>query len=244
MIFLICLNLIFTKTLNFASYNWKTFDNFDERSQNYFVKGLVQVSGDKLLLTCESLELDGKLILRSSGVISEKKFLYGTFIFEVEGDLNSLLHACFAPFLYDFDEGKFEVDIEFSRWGNPSSPAGNYGVIRQFGSWKNPDSVKRKTKKFGLPASRRPVISRHYLKWFPDSIVFESYYLQKGKERLIEKWKVSDKMFVPDKPMNVEIYLWWPENPKFKMVHEVKVLKFIYMPLARPIPQGRFSSYP
>lgn len=230
MSFLFYFCLVFTKILSFSSFDWRTFDNFDERSQNYFTGDLVKVCGDTLFLTCEAVEFDGKLILRSSGIISEKKFFYGTFVFEVEGNLNSLSHACFAPFLYDFDDGKFEVDIEFCRWGSPSNPAGNYGVIRQYGDWKSPDSVKRKIKRFNLPASRKSVLSRHYVKWFPDSLVFETYYLQMGKEKLLERWKVSDKTFIPDKPMNVEIYLWWPVPPKIQKIHEVKILKFIYVP--------------
>ncbi|MDI6851414.1 MAG: hypothetical protein QMD82_05715, partial [bacterium] len=114
-------------------YRWKTFENSDARSKNRFTSQMLEKKGDILIFRASVESTDTGLVYLSSGIISEKPFFYGTFVFTVEGDLSDLKDACFAPFLYDFQAGTFEVDIEFSKWGNPFYPSGNYGIIRQFG---------------------------------------------------------------------------------------------------------------
>jgi hypothetical protein len=225
------LNLvILSKILDFSGFKWRTFDNYDDISKNYFSGELVILRGDTLVLKCHAEPKDTTFILRSAGVISLNTYSYGTFIFDVKGDLSNLISACFAPFLYDFSRGEFEVDIEFSRWGNPGNPVGNYGVIRQFGKWKSPDSVKRAGEKFNLPSLKSSEITRHYIRWYPDSLIFETYLIKKGAEKLIKRWSLKEKSLIPNKPVNVEIYLWWPAKPRREKMHEIKVLRFSYIP--------------
>jgi len=235
--------LILFSTFEFSGFRWRTFENFDPRSKNQFTSKMLEKRGDVLIFRALAKPSDTGFVFLSSGIVSERAFSYGTFIFTVEGDLSNLKDACFAPFLYDFDAGVYEVDIEFSKWGNPLYPSGNYGIIRQFGRWYKPDSVKKTVHKFPLKLKQKSV-TKHYLYWYPDSVVFASFEVKKGEERLIERWIVSDKTFVPNKPMYVEIYLWWPRNPKKLNKHEIKVLKFEYLPFKESIDKGFLPGSP
>lgn len=220
-------------------YRWKTFENSDARSKNRFTSQMLEKKGDILIFRASVESTDTGLVYLSSGIISEKPFFYGTFVFTVEGDLSDLKDACFAPFLYDFQAGTFEVDIEFSKWGNPFYPSGNYGIIRQFGNWQKPDSVKRVVERFPIKL-RKKSITKHYIYWSPDSLVFKSCEVMVDKEKPIKKWVVTDKIFIPNRPIYAEIYLWWPKRPKNLVQHEIKVIDFKYIPLKGASDKGLF----
>ncbi len=229
MVSLLLLIFLFSE-VEFSGYKWRIFENYDPGSKNQFTSGMISLEDGKLVLRCQAVRDKDSMTLYSSGLISKNSFKYGTFIFDVEGKLSELKYACFAPFLYDFATGSIEVDIEYSRWGNPLNPVGNFGVIRVYGVWSKPDSKRVIQEKFDIKPLSRKAVTRHKIKWFPDSLILESYLVKKGREHLLRRWKVTDKRFIPDKPMFAEIYLWWPKNPGRNLEHKIKVLRFQYIP--------------
>lgn len=221
--------ILVTKTFTFCGVSWKTFDNFDPRSGNLFSSEMVKEASGGVSLICKAEKKDSMLTLYSAGIISQRTFYYGTFVFDVEGGLTDLVHSCFAPFLYDYSSGEYEVDIEFSRWGNPSNFPGNYGIIRQYGKWNKPDSVIRNVQKFNFSLRGRRKLTRHLIRWYPDSLVFESYSISRKRLRPLYRWKVTEKQLIPSKPLNVEVYLWWPSKPDRASTCEVKLVRFEYI---------------
>jgi len=220
------------KTLTFCGYNFDVFNNYDKLSGNYFSQNMVSLKNGVLELSCEAFKTDSGLVLYSAGVVSEKAFGYGTFVFIVKGPIHSLLYACFAPFLYDFSSGEYELDIEFSRWGNPVGHNGQFVATRLYGKWNAPDSVKRGFERFWFGLKGKNPLTKHIIHLLPDSVVFESFSLVGRRGKLIKRHVVKDKNLIPDKPINAEIYLWWPKNPGKPLKHTIRVLYFQYFPLS------------
>ncbi|HOK23404.1 MAG TPA: hypothetical protein PKU94_01325 [Candidatus Hydrothermia bacterium] len=223
-----------SEVIEFSGFQWKAFENFDSISGNYFTSEGIRRDGDALLISCKTTKNDTGFVLYSSGIVSNRTFLYGIFTFEVEGDVEDLVYACFAPFLYDFSGGHFEVDIEYCRWGKPSNPPGNFGIIRLFGKWYKPDSVLKVNERFNFRLQRREKVTKHIICWSPDSVVFESFAVarnRKKSERLLHRWKVTDKKFIPNVPLNAEIYLWWHSNPNCTLKHDFRIISFEYKSL-------------
>jgi len=232
----------FKDSLFFSGEWWHIFSNYDSLSNNFFDKRMAYVdsSGYLHLLAIRERSTQGTRFY-SAGIKSSRKKSFGIYRIEVIGRINNLLNTCFAPFLYDWDMGIYEIDIEFSKWGNPLHLGGNYSVH----SWRPKHIRKGITfKPFNDYKIQDPVVSIHYIYLYPDSIKFKSsipvYVLPESlqktiknqQEIIISKWKITDKNFIPQhRGLYPEVYLWWPvkKNTGPDTV-EIIVKKFEYIP--------------
>ena len=91
---------------------------------------------------------------------------YGVHRFYVDGALDELdANAVFAPFLYANDET--EVDIEFTRWGNPDADHNGQYVVQPYSTPGNLET---------FPASLDGTYTTHAFDWQADAIRFTSLH--------------------------------------------------------------------
>ncbi len=194
----------FQNQIEFSGRKWGIFTNYDKMSESQFTKdGVFVDSLGYLHLRAWRVKTDSGYRYFASGVISTDKHLYGVYKFETYGNLSSFFNTCFAPFLYDWDKGVYEIDIEYSRWSKKSNNPGNYNIHYM-------PSGKHYKKHFDFYLPDSMVDAFHYIYLFPDSVVFKTTVIENKKEKTCGYWVVKDKRFIPHRPVYIEIYLWWP----------------------------------
>lgn len=96
-------------------------------------------------------------------VFTDQYLGYGYYRFEIEGQIDQLdqkvVLGCFS-----YSSQGDEIDIEFSRWDNPSGPNGQYVVQ----PWTTPGN------RYQFPFTLIQPKSNHEFIWQPDSITFVS----------------------------------------------------------------------
>lgn len=101
-----------------------------------------------------------------SEVFTEAYADYGMHRFYANTRIDSLdPNAVFAFFLYANDTT--EIDIEFSRWGDPNSWFNAQYVVQP---WYMPGNIER------FPMQLNGPYSTHSIHWLPDSVVFKSIH--------------------------------------------------------------------
>ena len=99
-------------------------------------------------------------------VYSTEVAQYGVHRFYVDSALDDLdANAVFAPFLYANDET--EIDIEFTRWGNPDAPHNGQYVVQPYSNLGNLET---------FPMSLDGTFTTHAFDWQADSIRFTSLH--------------------------------------------------------------------
>ena len=196
----------FQTIIEFSGMRWGVFTNYDRGSESQFTKDAVWVDSlGYLHLKAYAVNTDSGTKFYASGVISTEKHLYGVYKFETLGTLDSFYNTDFGPFLFDWDRGVYEIDIEYSRGGNLTGKPGNYNL-----HYMPRGKHFKKHYEFNLP--RGKVHAFHYIYLFPDSIVLKTTVLEKGKEKIYGYRVFKDKRFIPTRPVYMEIYLWWPRR--------------------------------
>ncbi len=113
----------------------------------------------------------------STEVVLEEALGYGDYIFTTRGSLNQLdAQAVLGLFLWQYGacwepdnvwwNPYNEIDIEFSRWGNPSNEIGQF--VAQPWDWVG--NINRFDAEFA-----ENEISSHGFNWYPDRIEFRSW---------------------------------------------------------------------
>jgi hypothetical protein len=113
----------------------------------------------------------------STEIIGQDRLGYGTYIFTVDGNFESMPDNIVLG-LFTWDDNSFqteansEVDIEMGKWGIPSDPSTlQYGVQPiNFGTLF-PERMKRQS----YPTGSMNGVTTHSFLWSPDSIVWHSY---------------------------------------------------------------------
>ncbi len=196
----------FQTIIEFSGMRWGVFTNYDKGSGNKFTKDAVYVdSFGYLHLKAYAVRADSGIKFYASGIISTTKYLYGVYKFETLGRLDNFYNTDFGPFLYDWERGIYEIDIEYSRAINSKGNPGNY-YLHYMPKGKH----LRKGYNFTLPGDS--VHAFHYIYLFPDSIVLKTTVLEKGREKIYGYHVFKDKRFIPKRPVYMEIYLWWPRR--------------------------------
>ena len=125
---------------------------------------------------------------------------YGDYTFQVSSNVENMdKNIVLGLFTYETDTR--EIDIEFSRWGDPLSVAGWYNV--------QPSSLSS-SHSFALNLPDQ--YSAHKFQWSPSKIYFQSYFGQSlylsAKDHLINEWTYTGSQIPPAGNERVVLNLW------------------------------------
>jgi hypothetical protein len=96
-----------------------------------------------------------------------------------------------------------EIDIEFAKWGNPTTPIGNYTI------WPTTTKLSQTTRSFAFSLSDR--LSTHSFTWSPTNVWFQSWRGHSQSNQPIASWvyqPTNPAARISQKPMPVHINLW------------------------------------
>lgn len=147
---------------------------------------------------------------------------YGTYRFDMDASkLRSLdPNLVFGFFTWDvraLDAFNREIDIEISKWGNPSSPCGWFTV--------QPYDREGNQHSFYLPAGE---ILTFEMKWEPGSVTFVVF--ADGKEKT--RWRHTDQVPDPGRArLRINFWTFQGKAPKGTGPYEVVLWNLSYVPL-------------
>lgn len=162
-------------------------------------------------------------------VVSIDAFLYGRFEFRLVGRPD-LLHPGVVLGLSTQDIGTDddnELDIEFSRWGKPTTPTGSYVVWPAYRGSGNSDCPPDGPKcEFELPLGGDN--STHTITWTPERVCFTSlhghYDAAPSADARIREWCYSGAGRPAATPHRVHINLWLLETGQPTDTNDIEVV--------------------
>jgi hypothetical protein len=211
-----------SKTLPFSGYEWRIRDAPSDRggkndydASNAWTDGtgalhlrIAKSSGD---WTCSEVTLT-----RSLG--------YGTYAFVVRNTAQLEPAAVFSIFTWDYagaDPNHREMDIEISRWGEPTSQNAQY-VLQPF-------YVPENASRFALPAG----VLTHSFRWEPGRVSFTSV---RGANAEAKANLIAEHAFTSGVPVSgaesvrMSLYIFRSGKEPLHKGAEVVVEKFEYLP--------------
>jgi hypothetical protein len=127
---------------------------------------------------------------RCSEVINRSSLGYGTYRWTLGSSVSSLGPNVVLG-LFSWDDGAppyyGEIDIEFSRWGNPTFPTNAQYVVQP---WDQADHMLR----WSMP---RAAPSTHLFRWTAGQAVFESRRGSTPSDPLIQTWTPPSGVEIP-----------------------------------------------
>jgi hypothetical protein len=211
-----------SKTLLFSGYEWRLRDAPSDRG-----------GGNKYDPRNAWADSDGALHLRITKVSGEwtcaevtltRSFGYGTYSFVVRDTSHLEPAAVFSMFTWDYagtDPNHREMDIEVSRWGDPSSKNAQY-VVKPF---YVPENVSR----FGVPSG----IFTHSFRWEPGRASFRTV---RGSESGSKARPIAEHVFTSGVPapgvesVRMNLYIFRSAKEPLQNENEVVIEKFEYLP--------------
>lgn len=212
------------RTISFSGITWSVKSSNGEAwgpGPNHFSDAQSTVWVDEL----------GRLHLRISQengvwkcaeVIAQTSLGYGTYRFTIDSDVASLdPNVVLGLFTWN-DDPTFnhrEIDIEFSRWGNPSEPTNAQFTVQPYTVSAN---LQRWTLNPGYGQTS------HGFRWTRNSIGFESLFAGNS----LERWSYTRRAGIP-KPggenPRINLWLFQGKPPQNGLPVEVIVSKFEYL---------------
>jgi hypothetical protein len=220
--------------LRFSGYDWwiKSAATLVGPGPNYFSDSATNVWTDKT----------GQLHLRltqvsnhwqCAEVVSARTFGYGSYRFELNTAVNGLdPNAVLGLFTWSDDPSYThrEIDIEESRWSNPTDPNNSQFVVQPF-------DVAGHLARFAVPGGVTNVTA--WFSWQSNQVTFEcvrgSYSARTNRANLIYSWTYTGA--VPQTgDENVRINLWLnnTQPPAGNVAQEIIVKSFQFVPLGNP----------
>ena len=218
--------------IGFSGYNWlvkRTGSKKVGPGPNWFSDSEENVWVDSNGLHLRITEEDGKWTCAE--VLTEEPFGYGTYVFEVQGDLNSLdPNVVLGLFIWDEFAPHYtnrEMDIEITRWGKPENDNAQYVVQ----PWNGPNNLFR----FNFPSNDSNTMTM-VLDWQQESVYFNSFYgdfsIPPSERQVIESWTYEGNSVPQPGKENVRINLWLDEGsePANGQEAEIVVKSFHFIP--------------
>ncbi|MFA6410627.1 MAG: hypothetical protein WCW26_03590 [Candidatus Buchananbacteria bacterium] len=202
-----------TRIIGFAGFDWtvRRSDLPTTPGVNYFSDSSEAVWVDEQGLHLTLTWQEGKWWC--SEVILNACLGYGTYTFKTRGRVDQLdPNLVLGIFTWDpgaSEQYHRELDIEFSRWGNPINEIGQYVVQPCDASAECPDQYQR----FNLELTDETIDLVHVIVWQNESVEFLTYYTKPGTDgseigKLACRWKYSGE-FVPKPGLeNIRFNLW------------------------------------
>jgi hypothetical protein len=211
-----------SKTLLFSGYEWRIRDAPSDRggwniydpsnawtdSEGALHLRITKVSGQ---WTCAEVTLT-------------RSFGYGTYSFVVRDTSHLESAVVFSMFTWDYagmDPNHREMDIEVSRWADPTSKNAQY-LVKPF---YIPENVSR----FAVPSG----ILTHSFRWEPGRVSFRTV---RGSESGSEARPIAEHVFTSGVPspavesVRMNLYIFRSANEPLQNENEVVIEKFEYLP--------------
>ena len=171
---------------------------------------------------------------RSTEVVLEDALGYGDYIFTTQGELDQLdIHAVLGLFIWQYgpcwDNGYLwwnpynEIDVEFSRWGNPGNSIAQF-VVQPY-DW--PGNIDRFEAAFGPDE-----LSSHAFNWLADRVEFRSWRggpEDGSPETLLHEWVYTGPHIPRPEQPRVHMNLWQFDGPPVTE-QEVIIHDFTFIP--------------
>jgi hypothetical protein len=219
--------------ISFAGYNWWVKRHYERvgPGPNYFSDHQENVWVDTNgYLHLRIIQKDGKWYC--SEVIADSSFGYGTYIFTIQGRVDSLdENIVLGLFTWEDCVPQYhyrEIDIEFSRWGNPANNNAQFVVQ----PWDTPGNMFR----FNVDLAAHPNVTTHIFTWSQDNINFRSYYgdfcIVPPTENIVSSWSYTGNNVPPEGGENPRINFWLVNGnaPNNGQDAEIVIKSFKYAP--------------
>lgn len=150
-----------------------------------------------------------------SEIISLQSFGYGEYTFKVSSNIE-LLDKNIVLGLFTYENDKKEIDLEFTRKGIASNPAGWYVVQ---------PSTRRS--EFNFPLNLTGDFTTHKFIWSSSEILFQSYHGH-STEHLMSKWNYIGRFIPSAHNEKVHLNLWLNKGytPSHQQESEVIIKSF------------------
>lgn len=218
------------RTISFSGYEWavKSSETRVGPGPNYFSD-----SGENVWVD-EQGRLHLKITKRDGSwycaeVISAKSFGYGRYIFYLSSRVDKLNENVAAGLFTWSDAPEYnhrEIDVEFSRWGQPANDNAQFVVQ----PWNNPGNIHR----FNIRLNADH--STHSFDWRRDRVYFQSvqghYSVPPGDGSVIESWEYTGEDIPKPGGENARINLWLFEGrpPSDRTEAEIVIKEFEFVP--------------
>lgn len=189
-----------TRHIEFSEFTWvvKESKNLAGPGPNWWSASEENVWVDEQgRLHMKITHRDGKWFC--SEVVCKEPAAYGTYAFYVDGRIDQLdPRVIFGLFTWDDTtyktQANCEIDIEFSRWNDPSAPNLHYSLQPAHGP-ENP-SGRYKERIHMSHMKLEDSQSTHMFTWTPERITFSSFEGDQHPAHLLDGWS-----YVPVHPM-------------------------------------------
>ena len=211
-----------SKTLRFSGYEWRIRNAPSDRGgMNFYDPSNAWTDSD------------GALHLRIAKVAGEwtcaevtltRSFGYGTYSFVVRDTSHLEPAVVFSMFTWDYagmDPNHREMDIEVSRWGDPTSKDAQY-VVKPF-------YVPENASRFAVPSG----ILIHSFRWEPGRVSFRTV---RGSESGSQARPIAEHVFTSGVPspgvesVRMNLYIFHGAKEPLQNENEVVIEKFEYLP--------------
>jgi hypothetical protein len=211
-----------SKTLSFSGYEWRIRDMPSDRGGTNFYDA-----------SNTWTDSDGALHLRiakeaghwtCAEVTLTRNFGYGTYSFVVRDISHLESPVVFSMFTWDYSgtgQNHREMDIEVSRWGDPTSKNAQYVV--------QPFFIPENASRFTAPSG----VLTHYFRWEPGQVTFKTV---RGAGSGDKTRAVAEHVFTSGIPspgietVRLNLYVFGGAKDPLKNGAEVVIEKFEYLP--------------
>ncbi len=211
-----------SKTLFFSGYEWRIRDAPSDRGggNDYDASNAWTDSNGALHLRIAKVA--GKWTC--SEVTLTRNFGYGTYSFVVRDTSHLDPAAVFTMFTWDYagsDPNNREMDIEVSRWGDPTTKNAQY-VVKPF-------YVPENASRFAVPSGALT----HSFRWEPGRVLFRTV---RGPESGTKAAPIAEHVFTSGVPspgvesVRMNLYIFHLVKEPLQKENEVVIEKFEYLP--------------
>ena len=212
------------RKIDFGGYSWYVKSGFGNPGPNRWSDNPQHVwinDSGELTLT---LTPNGQNWLATE-VISEDHFGYGTYTFYLKSN-PELYNPFMVAALFLYRNSHNEIDIEFTRWGDPDNPhAGNYVM--------QPSDIPGNH--YTFPLNLMGNHSTHQITWQKDKVKFQSWhghYPQPQTGQMIASWEYTGQNIPGENNIRLHMNFWLFQGhqPQEGSQQEFIITRFSYSP--------------
>ncbi|HWR38504.1 MAG TPA: glycoside hydrolase family 16 protein [Patescibacteria group bacterium] len=211
------------KHIFFSGYEWEVKSGYYGPGKNNWSPDNVWVDKDGLLHLKITRAGDQWYCAE---LLSVDRFAYGGYLFQVIGAIDQLdPNLVLGLFVYPDDgnpDPDNELDIEFTRWGEPEGPVGHYTVTQA-----------EETHRF--PFSLAGTYTTHRFVWSADNVLFQSFHGHTDKATSeFQRWlyradDYEEQITVPPVRVHMNLWLFRGTPPLNGEEQEIVVKKFQFL---------------
>jgi hypothetical protein len=211
-----------SKMLSFSGYEWRIRDTPSDRGgMNFYDSNNAWTDSNGALHLRIAKEADH---WTCAEVTLARSLGYGTYSFVVRNTAKLEPPAVFSMFTWDWggtDQYHREMDIEISRWGDPTSKNGQYVV--------QPFFIPENASRYAAPSG----VLTHYFRWEPGQVSFKTV---RGSGNGSKPAVVAEHVFTSGVPssgvetVRMNLYVFRGAKESLQDGAEVVIEKFEFLP--------------